>query len=394
MKVLQIAFKDVEILFKDKRTVLLIILMPIVLIFVLGLSLNSLFTDDEANIQKASLVVIDKDNTELSKEIMNFFEGDSIKKYVKNEKLTEDEAKEKINKGQLTALIVIPKGYEQEVSKNKKTDIRLYLDKGSPVGSSIIRNILETYASTSNIALNAGLAAEDKYQEFSLNGNMIIQDIVSSIADQEDVIRDGTLTVSGSGITAMQYYSAAMVSMYILFVGMLGTSLLIDEREGGTLSRLLTTNTRKATIVAGKVLGMFLVGLLDVAILLLFTKFVYKVDWGNSFIGLLLLTVSMTFAASGLSVFISTLFKDSKTVDIVNPAIILIMSFVGGNMFPLYEMSEMLRKISKVLMNNWSLRGYLSLMINGGVSSVLMSSFVLIGMGVLFLGIGIKKLKI
>lgn len=185
-----------------------------------------------------------------------------------------------------------------------------------------------------------------------------------------------------------------MVAMYILFVGMIGTSSIIEERENNTLMRLLTTKASRTDIVLGKFLGIFLIGIMDIAIIILFSKFVFGVTWGNSFGGLLLLSSMLFFAASGLALMIATFFKSSKAVNTLNPVIIMIMGFVGGNMIPVYEMNINFQKVGNFLLNSWGMREYLNLMINNGLKSILLPSIVLFAMGVFFLLIGIPRLRL
>lgn len=394
MEIIQIALKDIKILIKDVKALLFIVLMPIVIILVLGFSLNSIFVKDTANIQQCQIALVDKDNSEASQQIKDFFGTDDVKKYIEIVDESEEKAKSKVKEGELTALIVIPKNYGDHVDDLKNVTLLFFVDEGSPVEGSIVKSILERYINPYNIILAANDSIQKSYTEYQLDAKMVLLDIQDLIQDQDKVVNDGGFGSSNNTISAMQYYSAAMVSMYVLFVGMFGTTSLLEEKAKGTFKRLLVTNVGRTKILAGKVLGNFILGVMDTTILILFTKFVYHVNWGNSILGVILLTMAMTFAASGFSVFIATLFKSSKTVDIVNPMLILIISFIGGNMYPLYEMSELLRKFSMVLMNNWSLRGYLNLMINNDILSIFTPCLVLVGMGILFLTAGVARLKV
>ncbi len=394
MKGLAIAMKDLKILIKDKQTIALIVLMPIVLVIVLGFSLNSLFEKDQANIGKSNVVLIDYDKSNQSEDVKEFFEKDKIKEYIELVSMDKEEAMDKLKSGDITGIITIPEGYGKAIEAYKQIEISIFVDKGSPVESSIADSIIRKYADLNSSILLAGKAANTEFKEYKMDGRMILENISDLIETESGLIVNGGLTSEGKGLSAMQYYAAAMVSMYILFVGMVGSALLVEEREDNTLKRMLTTYSSKATIITGKVLGIFILGLIDVAILILFTKLVYHVDWGNSLIGLIVLSIAMSFSASGLAILIASMFKSAKVVDMVNPVIILIMAFIGGNMFPLYEMSTLLRRVSYVLMNNWSLRGYLSLMVNGGIESIVMPSLIMAGMGIALMGIGINRLKI
>ena len=222
----------------------------------------------------------------------------------------------------------------------------------------------------------------------------MLEPLENILDNDRDYIGTEYLTDEENNISAIQYYSAAMAAMYILFVGMIGTSSIIEERENNTLMRLLTTKANRVDIILGKFLGVFLIGILDIGIIILFSKFVFGVTWGNSIGGLLLLSAMLSFAASGLSLMIATLFKSSKAVSTLNPVIVMVMGFIGGNMLPVYKMNTSFQKVGNLLLNSWGMRGYLNLMINNGMESILLPSGVLFGMGVLFLLIGIPRLRL
>lgn len=394
MRILSIALKDLKIMLKDKRSMAIVLLMPIILIFILGISLGSMFEDDDANISQFKVGFVDQDKTDASKEVKEFLETDEVEEYAQVVTGTEDKLRERLKNGELAALIIVSENYEKNIDNKKDTSIRIIKDKGSELTSGITESILESYAKTYSSVLASSEAAGDQLEEYQLPGEAILENLKAILEDTRSYVGTDDMSNNGSGITAMQYYSAAMIAMFILFVGMLGTTMIIEEREENTLSRLMTTRAGKATILAGKFLGLFILGLLIISIMLLITKFVFNVDWGNSMAGLLLLSAALSFSACGLAILIATMFRSSAAVDIINPVLIMGMAFIGGNMYPIYEMSPFLQKVGHLFLNNWGLRGYLYLMVNNGLQSILLPSAVLFSMGVIFITIGVARLKL
>ncbi|WP_106766252.1 ABC transporter permease [Paenibacillus faecalis] len=394
MKIWSIALKDLRVILKDKQALALIILMPIVLILVLGLSLNSMFSGSEAKMEAIEVGFVDLDGSDDSKSIKSFLESDSLSSYIHVTEMKEQEALEKVKNGDLASAVIVPENYSSNIEDGGRAQIRLYEDKGNELESSIVGSIMNNYAGMSSAMLAAADAAGSLLTEYTIPGESIVPALMESISYSESVVSEGNITGDSKGLSAIQYYSAAVVSMYILFVGMLGTTSIIEEREDQTLRRLLTTKAGKAEILTGKFVGLTILGIMDVAILILFTKYVFRVEWGNSLAGLIVLSLAMTFAASGLAMLLATLFKTSKTADIVNPAVIMLMAFVGGNMMPIYDMHPVLQNAANMLLNNWALKGYLNLMVNNGFSSIITPSIVLCSMGVVFLSLGISRLKL
>jgi ABC-2 type transport system permease protein len=129
-------------------------------------------------------------------------------------------------------------------------------------------------------------------------------------------------------------------------------------------------------------------------ILILFTHFAFGVDWGNSLGGLIVLSLAMIFAACGFGMFIATIFKSSKAVNSMSPAMVMVMAFIGGSMFPLFALPPVLQTVSKITLNNWALRGYMSIMLGDGINSIITPVIVLCVMGTAFLTAGISRLRL
>lgn len=392
MKILYISFKDLLITLKDKKSMALIVLMPIVLIFVLGLGLSSEFKSTNVTIDKFDAAVADNDNGIYSKELKNILKSKEVSKMINYKKMGEASAKAKIKNGQLPVLIVIPKEYSKNIMAGKKTSIKIYSDPGDTVDSKIVESFVKSYTGDVSSVEAAVKASNGQLKNYKLDGHMIINKLITQTKNSSSTLTESSLKAKNK-LSAMQYYSAAMLAMYILFVASLGTTSMLEEREDGTLKKLFTTTASKFEIFCGKVLGVFFLGVFDVIILISFTKIAFKVDWGNSLSGLIVLSLTMIFASCGFSIFLSLIFKTAKSVSLTSSVIIMIMSFIGGSMFPLSQMPAVMQTASKFVLNNWALRGYLSLMMGSSISSIITPSIVLVVIGSLLLLCGTFKFK-
>lgn len=390
MKILHISFKDLLITLKDKKSMALIVLMPIVLIFVLGLGLSSIFNTTGVTIDKFDVAVTDQDNGKYSREFKDILKSKEMRKMMNLKIMSEASAKDKVKNGQLPVLIVIPKEYSKNIEAGKKANIEIYSDPGSAIDAKTIESFVKSYTGTVSSIEAAVYASNMQLKNYKLDGRMILSKLVAQTENKSSKLSESSLKTKDK-LSAMQYYSAAMLAMYILFVGSLGTSSMLDERDDGTLSRLLTTTASKFEILSGKILGVFFLGIFDVAVLIAFTKLSFNVSWGNSLPGLIVLSLAMIFAACGFSIFLSLIFKTSKSVFLTSAVIIMIMAFIGGSMYPLSQMPAAMQTVSKFMLNNWALRGYLSLMMGSGFSSIVTPSIVLVVIGVLLLLCGTLK---
>jgi ABC-2 type transport system permease protein len=396
MKILNIAFKDLLITLRDKKALALIILMPIALIFVLGMALSSMFSSGDAiTIKKFDVAVADLDGGEESKRFMDFLRSDDIKSMIEIKEMGREEAMDKVKTGDIPALVVIPGGYSKAVKEGGSVKIEIYADPGSTLRSQIVESLVKSYAGVASAVQAAVGTSDEVLAPYGMRGYMIAPEIIKVVDVQGSGagMEENNLQKKHT-LSAMQYYSAAMLVMYILFVGMMGTASLMEERENKTLMRVLSTSASKASLLTGKVLGVFLVGVFDVSVLIAFTKLAFGSDWGDSPAGLIILSAAMIFAASGYALFFASLFKTSRGADSVSSVIVIVMSFLGGSMFPIMGMPPMLRAASKLTLNGWALNGYLDLMLGNGLSSIILPAVVLCGMGIVFLGAGVLRLRL
>lgn len=392
MKILYMGLKDIHIMLMDKKTVMLIILFPILLIFVLGMSLDSVFRKSTVTINKFDIAICNKDGKKYSEKFKDFLKSKDVSKVIKVREMNENTALNKIKSGKIPVLILIPEGYSDDIESGNTPDIKIYFDKGSEFEAKTVESFVKSYTGAVLSGQAAVKASNTELKKIGINGQNILKKLSLNSEDDNFKISSSSV-ISSDNISSMQYYSAAMLAMFALFAGSLGTVSILEERESGTLLKLFSTEISKWEILCGKFLGTFLVGIFDAFILISFTSLIFKVDWGNSVSGLLILSFSMVFASCGFAYFLPIFLKTSKSVSISSMVIIMIMSFIGGNMYPISQMSSSIQSASKFFINNWALIGYLRLMHGGNFSSVLYHSVILCAFGIAFLSAGIFNFK-
>lgn len=396
MKIVSIAIKDLRITLKDKKAMAQILLFPLVLIFVLGLALSSLFStaNDTPTIKTFEIALVDQDGGTGATALKDFLAIEEVAKVMTYEEMTEVDASAAVKKGDLPAYILLPKGYSDAVAAGEQTTLRLVEDPGSTMKGQIVESILKSYTDSTSAVSGVVASTNTSFEQYKLDGHMVLPEVMK-VMDSETPLTVAKKLAPGEKILeAIQYYAAGMLVMFIMFVGMLGTNAIIEEREQKTLMRLMGTTVTKKEILTGKLLGLMILGALDVFILIMFTNVFFKVDWGTDIVGLVVLSLAMIFAAAGLAMFLASVFKSSKAVDSVNPVLIMILSFIGGSMYPIYAMPESMQTMSKFTLNNWALRGYMDLMLGKGLEAITMSLVVLVGMGAVFLVAGISRLRL
>jgi ABC-2 type transport system permease protein len=182
--------------------------------------------------------------------------------------------------------------------------------------------------------------------------------------------------------------------MFTMFFITYGGATLLLEREQGTLRRLLTTPVTKAAILAGKVLGVFVSGVIQFSILVLFGQFIFGVDWGQQPLALALMIVAFVFALTCFGILLAALVRTYAQIDALTTVIILPMAALGGAMWPSEITPPFMQQIGMLLPTGWAMRGFHDIITRGlGFQDVLLEAGILFGFGALFLAIGAWRFK-
>jgi ABC-2 type transport system permease protein len=202
--------------------------------------------------------------------------------------------------------------------------------------------------------------------------------------------------VRGGSDQAMgfQQYSLGFTLMFMLFMGLGSAGGFLDEREQGTLSRLLTTPTSKAVLVIGKVVGIYATVILQAAIMIGFGVVVFHVPWGDDPLGVIMIISTFGLAATGLGIMISALARTRGQVSAITAVGAVSMAMLGGAYWPLDIVGPVMRTLAMFTPVGWAMVGLTDIVVRaqGPVQAILPSS-VLLGMAAAFLAIGVSRLK-
>jgi linearmycin/streptolysin S transport system permease protein len=168
----------------------------------------------------------------------------------------------------------------------------------------------------------------------------------------------------------------------------------VEERLGGTLRRLASTPTSKATILGGKVLGRLGSGLLQMVLLIGFGAIVFKVQWGRSPVALAAIMLSFVLAAVAFGVLLGTFAKTRSQAGGLVILFSMLTAALGGCWWPLDITPPIYQTTVKILPTTWAMQGFNNVLVRGaGLEMVLPQVAVLLLFAVVFFAVGVKRLQ-
>ncbi|KXK12690.1 MAG: ABC transporter permease [Chloroflexi bacterium OLB14] len=393
-KIFAIAWKDAIIRFSSFSEILFFIILPIVFIFLFA---GAVPTGDEDN--RIRLLVVDQANTSISQEILSELEKSTS---VRPDVMSIEEAQEQFDSNRVAAMLIIPAGFDIESIQSGNAQLDFH-QQPSDIDANVAQRAVETALRKVSSVFNAAQMAleeakargtfeslEDEQAYF----NAALETAKTLQADSPERIK----TVQGNTPDDFDYDPQANVSAGQLitwvFIPLFGISALFAyERQQGTLRRILTTPTSKATFLFGTISGQVLMALIQMTLIVLFAFLAFKLNWGNP-IGLYIVLSCSCLAAAAIGTAMGTFIKSEGQAVGLSIMAGMLMGMLGGCWFPIELFPPFMQSFAKIFPTTWAMQGLLDLLLRGaGVVDILPEAGMLIGFAVIFFGIGVMKFR-
>jgi len=169
-------------------------------------------------------------------------------------------------------------------------------------------------------------------------------------------------------LTFMLAQTVSGMSVMMLMFGLVAcATLLLREREGGTLPRLLLAPGARSAILWGKFLFTAVIGLLQLVVLFGFGASVFHVDVLRDPVTFAAVTLSVLATCTAFGMLIGAWARTTKQAEGLSTLVILVMAAVGGAWFPLQmlELATPVKVIMGCTLTHWAVSAYQALFWKG-----------------------------
>ncbi|MFI6595298.1 ABC transporter permease [Nonomuraea sp. NPDC050536] len=286
------------------------------------------------------------------------------------------QARALVERGEVDAAYVLPAGLSQAVLSARPASIQVIGDVDAQVGSYVARSVAGAFA------------AQVRYVQVALAAKGS-GDPQSALATPDPLtVRDAP--AGRRQLTAAESLSAGMAVFFLFFTVQFGFSGILDERRDGTLVRLLAAPVPRYTIVFGKLLSGFVLGVASMAVLLTASALLLGAHWGDP-VGVGLLIVSGVLAATGVMATVATAATSAEQAGNIEAVVAVLLGVLGGVFLPTPQLSDVMAGLSLVTPHRWFLQGLADLSGGGGPGVVAVPVLVLTGIGVVTIGLALLR---
>jgi ABC-2 type transport system permease protein len=182
-----------------------------------------------------------------------------------------------------------------------------------------------------------------------------------------------------------------MAVFFLFFTVQFGVTSLLEERNDGTMARLLAAPIGRSSILAGKLLTSFMLGLISMFVLVAATSLLFGASWGNP-LGVAVLVVAAILSAMGIMAFIATFAKDAEQAANWQSVVAVVLGLFGGTFFPVSLAPGVLSRLTFIAPQAWFMRGLGDLR-GGSLSAVWVPALAMLGFAVVAGGIAMTRLR-
>jgi ABC-2 type transport system permease protein len=143
---------------------------------------------------------------------------------------------------------------------------------------------------------------------------------------------------------------------FLLFTVQFGVLGVLEEEENGTLSRLLAAPIGRRSVVAGKALLSFALGVISMTVLIVATYFLMGAKWGPP-LGVAVLVVAGVLAATSIMGLIASVGKSAEGAANLGAIVAVTLGMLGGTFFPIGQGNDVLNRLTYITPHAWFMRG-------------------------------------
>ena len=342
---LSFVIKEARHILRDRRTMLILFGMPVVLMLIFGFAI----TNDVKNVR--TVVVTARMNDEMRA---------TVERLSQSEYFT------------IVATVATPAEAEQMI-RHQKADMSITLGQSSSTERPSWQIMVD--GSDPNMA-----------QQWTTYAQQVI-------ANPEFSFVNTKMLYNPQMRSAYNFVPAIMGMLLMLVCAMMTSISIVREKERGTMEVLLVSPVRPLMVIIAKAVPYLVLAFLILITILLMGRYVLNVPLQGSVVWIVVVSLIYILLALSLGLLISNI-ANSQLMALLLSAMVLLMPIVmlSGMLFPIESMPPVLQWLSAIVPPRYYIEAMRKLMIMGvGIGEVLREVMILTGMTVFLLAVSLAK---
>ncbi len=358
--------KEIIHILRDKRTLVILIAIPVIQILLFGFVLTN-------EIKDARIAVLDKANDNASHQLTNKLLSSGY--FIKTEDLrNKKDAEKSFQKGETKLAIVLGKDFGKILETTGRLNMQVIADATDP--------------NTANLLVNYVRAIS---MDFLQNKS------ISYPNNQQGKLEIVPRMFYNPELKGVYMFIPGIMAMLLIIISTMMTSIsLTKEKETGTMEILLISPLKPSQIIIGKVAPYFVLSAIISVIIVVLGSTIFSMPISGNILLLFFEILLYILLALSIGIFISTITESQQSAMMISLiALMLPTILLSGFIFPIENMPVILQYLSHIIPPKWFIIIIKNVMIKGcGLVYIWKETLILIFMIIFFISLTIKKFKV
>ncbi len=365
-RILSVAIKEFIQLRRDRRTLAMVVVLPLIQLFLFGFALST-------DIKNVPMAVWDTSNTVESRGLIQSFRNQeffSINYYASSY----DDIYSLLDSGAAKVALVIPPDFSTKLHRGEEAAVQFLVDGSEPTAGT------QALAQASSIAQAKGVALVAETR-----GGQAPQ---SPLELHPQVLYNPTLK-------SATFYLPGLVGIIVqMLTVMLTAFAIVREREMGTIEQLNVTPLSRGELVVAKIIPYIIIAYIQIMLVVGGAVLVFGMPLQGSLPLLLALAFFFVMFSLGIGILISTVSQTQFQAMQLSMMVLLPSIILSGFIFPIESMPRVIQWFSAVLPLTYFLRIVRAIVVKGvGMQYLWTDTIILAALGVLTLVLAATRLR-
>lgn len=341
---------------RDSRTMLVVMLIPVVLMILFGFAIST-------EVNNVNVAVVAPERTDGVRDAVERISRNdyfTFKGYINN-----DQIDEYLRSGKVVAVVAFASDYDRRAAQ--------------AAAGVATKPIIQVIVDASNVN-TAGSAT------------MYLQNILLGSASAQSMFETRML-FNPQMKSAYNFVPGIMGLIFILVCAMMTSVSIVREKEVGTMEVLLVSPVRPFKIIFAKMIPYFAISCIVLITILLLARYLLGVPMSGGVWGIFSLSLLYLVLSLALGLLVSTIASTQVAALLVSAMVMMMpILMLSGLLFPIENLPTFFRVVSNIVPARWYIDAVRKMMIQGvPIVAVWKNCVILLGMTVALLGVSLKK---
>lgn len=357
--------KEFMHIFRDRRTMLILLVMPVVMIILFGFAITT-------EVKDTRVAILDYSKDEVTTQIPGHLKGSRYFTVVAELRDASD-----INglflRGEADMVMAFCDRFSERMTHPGGAEVQILTDGSEPNQASVrtgyAQQVLAEYA-----------------QEYAAR---------HGVRPRMNIVPTVKMLYNPQSKSEYNFVPGVIGLILLLICAMMTSISIVKEKETGTMEVLLASPLPPIVIVLAKLVPYFVISCANLATILLLSVFLLHIPIAGSLAGFIAVTLLYILVALLLGLFISTVADSQLAAMLLSLLLIVPAVYLSGLAFPTESMPEVLRAISCVVPTTWYIEAARKLLIQGSpMDCVMRETTVLAVMATVLLAVSWRMFKV